>query len=286
MKLALKDLPPLSPLAPRLLELDWESADAEQQLLQVVESDPALGARLLAIANSVGFAAPGVRYTTIVAALRRIGLRRAIHVATSLLFAGSLGQGLSPNLNRALWLHALALAFAAQALADLKKVPEPNVAYFIGLTHDIGYMAMEFVSHGILRDVAREAAEANISQEQAEYRLFGMEHHEVAAQMLELWGVPDELVAPLRGHHDLDVAPDSLAAILFGAEKLARSAEIVEVLYAGFDHPFAPLAIDRLGIDFLFGQQLELDSSAVDMVSARIIDQVASLREAAAAMLP
>lgn len=286
MKLDLKDLPPLSPLAPILLELDWEEDDAEARLLRVVESDPALGARLLAAANSVGYAAPGVHYKTIVSAVRRIGLRRAIHLATSLLFAGSLSKGLPPALNRALWLHALALAYATQELARVKRLPEPNAAYFVGLVHDLGYMAMEYLQPGSLARIAAAAADAATDLEAAEAGVFGLAHHEVAAQLLDQWGVPADLVAPLRGHHAPDFNADPLAAILFGAEKLARSADVAAVLYAGPDHPFAALALDRAGIEALFAQRLELDGQAVEQLSRRIIDQVASLREAAAAMMP
>lgn len=283
MKLVLKDLPPLSPLASTLLELDWEEADAEQRLLRVVESDPALGARLLATANSVGFAAPGVQYQTIVAAVRRIGLRRAIHLATSLLFAGPLGHRLAPPLNRALWLHALTLAYAAQELARLKRLPEPNAVYFVGLVHDLGYLAMEYLRPGSLGRIAA-AAPAAPSLEAAEAGVFGLAHHEVAAQLLEQWGVPADLVAPVRAHHDGGFAADSLAAILFGAEQLARSAAVAEILYAGLEHPFAGLTIERADLQRLCAEQLALDGAAVELLSARIIDQVASLREAAAAM--
>ena len=271
-------------MAPALLELDWEDDDAEKKLLTVVESDPTLGARIIATANSVGYAAPGARYTTIVSAVRRLGLRRSIHLATSLLFAQPMGHRLPAELNRALWLHALMLATAAQELARLKYLPEPNAAYLLGLVHDIGYLAMEYLQPGILGRVAAEATAANLSQEQAEFRMFGAEHHDVAAQLLALWGVPADLVAPVRTHHDIDFEPDSMAAILYGAEKMVRCSDVVEVMYAGLDHPFAPMAIDRNGIEFLFQQQLELGSDAVDTMAARITEQVGSLREAAVAM--
>ena len=284
MKLALKNLPPLSPLAPSLLELSWEDNDAEPRLLRVIESDPALGARLLATANSVGYAAAGARYTTIISALRRLGLKRAIHLATSLLFSGPLTKNLPPALGEALWLHSLTLAYAAQELARVKRLPEPNSAYFIGLAHDLGYLAMEFLQPGLLRALADAARRDNLTQEEAELRLFGMDHQEVTVQLLELWNVPEELIVPLRQHHALELDANSMAAIVFGSEKIARSAEVAEVVYAGLDHPFMPLTIDRLGIDFHFAQQLELGSDAVDALTSRIIAQVDSLRAEAAAM--
>lgn len=285
MDIPLDHLPPLSPLVPQLLELDCEDDDAEARLLKIVESDPALGARLLSVANSAACAAPGVRYATIVSAVRRIGLRKGIHLATSLLFVRSMGRGLPVGLAQALWLHALALAFAAQELARLKRFPEPNAAYFLGLVHDLGYMAMEILRPGVLQQVVAGALEGNITQEQAELRLFGMEHPELSARLLEHWKLPADLVTPLRDHHVPDVTPGSMAAVLFGAEKIARCAEVGDALYAGLDHPFKPLAIDRDGIECLIAQQLEMGGDAVCDLVQRIIDQVAGLRETAAAMI-
>lgn len=284
MQLALTNLPPLSPLAPSLLQLDWEDDGAEKELIQIVSSDPALSARLLAAANSAAYAAPGMHYASIGAAVRRIGIKRSVQLATAVLFAGPLGRRLPPALNQSLWLHALTLAFAAQELANHKGVAAGKAAYFIGLVHDLGYMAMEVLRPGTVEQVIAETLSANIGLEQAEVRIFGVEHQELTAMLLGQWGIPQELVASIRDHHQLNIAPESMAAILFGAEKLARSDAVATPLYHGLDHPFQPLTIDRLGIEFLLDQQLELGSAAVDQLSARIIDQVEHLREAATAI--
>ena len=284
MQFALNTLPPLSPLAPSLLEISWEDDDAEKRLLRVVESDPSLGAKLLATANSAAYAAAGARYTTIISAVHRLGLKRTIHLATSLLFAGPLLQKIPAALSQTLWLHSLTLAFAAQELARLKRIPEPNAAYFIGLTHDLGYLAMEFLQPGIWKAIAVLVQQENLTQEQAELRLFGMEHQEVTAQLLEQWAIPDELVRPLREHHALELGAGSMAAILFGAETMARCDEVSRVVYAGLDHPFMPLTIDRLGISIHFEQQLDLGNDTVESLTVRIINQVDSLRAEAAGM--
>jgi hypothetical protein len=46
-------LPPLSPLASRLLAVEHEDAQAITELTQIVESDPVLTGRILGLANSV-----------------------------------------------------------------------------------------------------------------------------------------------------------------------------------------------------------------------------------------
>lgn len=278
-------LPPLSPLAPLLLGVDQEADDAEARLLRIVESEPLLGGRIIGAANSTAWGLPGARLSTLVAAVRRLGLRRTIELSTAILFARSFDHRLPVVLSHALWLHALTVAFAAKEIARLKRLREPNAAYLLGLVHDLGFMVMEYLRPGTLDEIVRRMTTENISQEQAEQRAFGVEHQELAAQVLFAWGVPAEVIEPIRRHHALDIEPDSLAAVLFGAEKIARCDEVVSVLYAGLDHPFCPLAMDRIGVEFLFDQQLALASDAVDTLAERVIGQVEALREGARAML-
>lgn len=278
-------LPPLSPLAPGLLTIDLDSEQAFGRLIQIVESDPSLSARLIAAANSAAYGLPGQRFVTIEAAASRIGLRRSVQLAVALLMGNAVNQKLSASMSQALWLHALTLATAAQEIARLKKTCDPAQAYFVGLMHDVGYMAMEFLQPGCLAEIVARMGRENISVEQAEARTFGAEHPFVAGMLLHDWKLPQEVIAPIEQHHDMDVDPESMAAILFGAEKIARCEDVVEILYAGLDHPFRPTSMDRLGIEFLLDQQLDMSSDAVDRLIERIVDQVEGLREASQAMV-
>ena len=281
----LNALPPLSPLAPGLLTIDLDSDQAFGKLTQIIESDPSLSARLIAAANSAAYGLPGHRFVTIEAAAGRIGLRRSVQLAVALLVGNAVNRKLSASMSQALWLHALTLATAAQEIARVKQTCEPAQAYFVGLMHDVGYMAMEFLQPGCLTEIVARMSRENISLEQAETRTFGAEHPFVAGMLLNDWKLPQEVIEPIQQHHNMDVAPDSMAAILFGAEKIARCEDVVEVLYAGLDHPFRPMSMDRIGIEFLFDQQLDMSSDAVDQLIERIVDQVEGLREASQAMV-
>lgn len=284
MTLRLEELPTLSPLAPTLLSIDSEDPSAERMILRVAASEPILGARLIAVASSAAFAAAGTKYSTISAAVRRIGLRRSLQLAIAQIFGSTMQKKISPALNQVLWLHSLAIAYAAQELARIKRVEDASSAYFLGLMHNLGYVAMESLRPGTLAQVATEAAATDISLEQAEVRVFGADHAEVTAELLEYWKVPDPMVAPIRCHHTLDQPADSMAAVLFGAEKIARWENVEAPLYHGLEHPFRALAMDRIGIDILFDQHLELSSDDVTKVGERIVSQVDVLQQMAAAM--
>ena len=275
-------LPPLSPLAGKLLRLDWNDEASDRHLVEIIRSEPQLSARIVGLANSVAFAAPGGRPVSAVeACLQRIGVRRAALLSVAALFGHAVSHQLPARAAEALWLHALAVAHAAQEIARLKRLPDLDTAYLLGLLHDLGYFLIEYSRAGSLDALADATVRDHITQEEAEHRLFGADHAELTRRLLEHWELPDELIEPIRVHHHPGIDPQGMAALILGAEHLARAGETVAALYADLGHPFAPLAVDRLGLETLFDDRLALSAEVVDGLLEGIIAAVASLRECA-----
>jgi putative nucleotidyltransferase with HDIG domain len=279
-----RSLPALSPLVSDLLGLDIDDDDAEKTLIRVVESEPQLSIRLIAMANSAAYAHSGQSFDAIGAAVRRIGLARTRQLAIGMLFGNPLQSALPSALAEGLWIHGLTVAAAAQEIARRKKAGNPGAAYLAGLVHDLGYMAEELCAPGALQRNAELSARDHVSLEQAEHRAHGVDHAELTCRILQHWNAPAEIIEAIRWHHELDIAPDSLAATLYGAEKLARFIELTEILYAEGGHPFPGMSFDRDGLDYLFSQQLELSSEEVAILAERIIGQVDSFRQCARAL--
>lgn len=279
-----RSLPALSPLVSELLRLDIDDDDAEKVLTRVIESEPQLSIRLIGMANSAAFAPAGQSLNSIGAAIRRIGLARTRQLAIAMLFGNPLQSKLPSTLAEGLWIHGLTMAAAAQEIARQQNTGNLGVAYLAGLVHDLGYMAEELCAPGALYRNAEISASDHVSLEQAEQRALGIDHVELTCRILLHWNAPEEIIEAVRRHHELDNAPNSLAATLFGAEKLARFIELTEILYGEGGHPFPGMSFDREGLDFLFSQQLELSSEEVSILARRIIGQVESFRQCARAM--
>lgn len=277
-------IPALSPLAIELLSLDLNDDDTQSHLVRIVESEPALGARLMGVANSVACGVADVHFTNITAAIQRIGLRRSIQLAIALLFGHPIQSKLDASTREAFWLHSLTLAFAAQEIARVKHHPEPHAVYFLGLVHDLGYMVMEMHRPGVLGSIVSRMTTQQISTQKAEVIELGIEHQELSARLLRSWKVPESLVTTIAQHHRLDIDPDSDAAVLFGAEQIARSGSVVAALYAGLDHPFNAMGMDALGIEFFLDQQLSLSGDKVSAIQDKVIQEVESLRASAQSM--
>lgn len=280
-------LPPLSPLAGELLRLDWNDDASDRRLVEIIRSEPQLSARIVGLANSVAFSAPGARpVAAIDACLQRIGVRRAALLSAAALFGHAVSHRLSSKPAQALWLHALAVAHGAQEIARLRRIADLNSPYLLGLLHDLGYFLIEYARAGSLDALVDTTLTEGIAQEEAELRLFGADHAELTRRLLEHWELPEELIEPIRLHHHPDLEPLGLASLLLGAEHLARSEEVVSTLYAELGHPFAPLAHDRLGLETLFGDRLALGPDALDRLTDTVVAAVDQLRSSAQLLAP
>lgn len=280
----LKHIPPLSPLTRDLIGISLDDEDAERRLLRIADSEPQLAARLVGVANSVAYSRGGPPLLATAGAVRRIGLRQALQLSIAVLFGLPFGSRIAGRLAEDVWLHALAMAAAAQEIARLKEHRDPGAAYLAGLVHDLGYLLVELAAPGTIARCVSTALNDNLAPEQAEEKTLGLTHAQAAATLLAHWNAPAAIVEAIETHHRTDVAPDSLAAIVFGAEKLARFDEIAGALYGGRPHPFELLSIDRLGLEFLLGEQLELSPGEVAPLAQRIVDQVESFGACAGAM--
>ena len=74
-------LPPLSPLASKLLAVEHEDAEAITELTQIVESDPVLTGRILGLANSVTIRARSKPIFEVVGAVIRLGVNVVFEAA-------------------------------------------------------------------------------------------------------------------------------------------------------------------------------------------------------------
>ena len=110
-----------------------------RQISEIVASDTALVARILALANSALYGStPDIR--SIDQALLRLGTRRfktLVLTAALRQILFELGGNAWQQL-RDFWRHALTTALTARALATLTRYPEADEAFMLGMLHNIG----------------------------------------------------------------------------------------------------------------------------------------------------
>jgi len=103
-----------------------------------------------------------------------------------------------------LWKHAVSTGLLAKSLHMRKRMnstkgPDP---YITGLLHHIGWVVLDTVEPHLLREAVKTYGETGVWTIQQERELFGMDHAEAGAILLEAWGLPEEIVRVVRHHHE------------------------------------------------------------------------------------
>lgn len=125
-----------------------------------------------------------------------------------------------------LWEHSLRAAEAARLLAEQTSILEPEVAYTLGLLHDIGEALL-----ASLFPVTAAVLTGLDDKERAEYEAvsYGVDHAQVGQWVLEACGVPRPLAAAVQTHHDEDWTGDPAALLLHIADMVAHGDDLYKV---------------------------------------------------------
>ena len=108
---------------------------------RLVQSEPLLAARTVAIANSVTYNRSGQPITTVRAAVQRVGCRVLNAVAAAVIVRQLDSKITNPVLrdkaNR-LWKHSAHVAALSQLIAKRVSKVDPETAMFAGIVHEVG----------------------------------------------------------------------------------------------------------------------------------------------------
>ena len=249
-----------------LQDPDVEVAD----LVDSLEYDPGLTANLLRWANSAYF---GGRHEILSVrdAVVRLGMRRMNQLIMTSIAAPVVGQpirgyDLPPG---RLLEHSIAVAIGTGELAKVLDIALPDTAFTAGLLHDIGKVVL-----GMFVEVASEpilslAAEEEISFDESERRVLGIDHAEVGALLLERWNLPASIVSAVRWHHEPHCLEEDTVTVdlVHVTEALALACGLGNGV-DGLLYSPDPVAVDRLS----------LSTAAAERTVARMLTGLAEIR--------
>ena len=223
----LEFLPPSPSILPKLLPLLQDLNANFDEVVSLIELDPALTAKLLQICNSAFFGSANpvedVRRAVSQVGYQSIALLAAM-IDGSQAFQVPEIPGLSSKI---LWKHSVTSAFAAKAIAETALI-ETGMIFTAGLMHDIGKVIFARAygkDYGLL---LIRAAQSQTPPFQSEMAAYGYNHTEVGARLIEIWKLPPSLTAAVRFHHQPDAAPPEFrrfAACIGLGNRLAHAQE-------------------------------------------------------------
>jgi putative nucleotidyltransferase with HDIG domain len=226
-----------------LAKPDLELKDLER----IAKSDPVLAGRLIEAANSALFAAQQ-RIRSLMQAISYVGLTFA---KTLLLAAVSRPLFSHPRL-RSSWKHVLDSAELAGKIAARTKAAPAEEAVLAGLMHDIGVLPLSILNPEATARCARLISQG-CPQRAAEWVVYGVDHAQAGAAVLEAWKFPPDLVQSVQSHHTPERTKDALSAVLYLTEFCAGESEDLPSVMR------LRVATDRVGMEL--SEVMELESS-------------------------
>ncbi len=220
---AVKDLPPMPKVLFKIQKLLLDPNSDAKQVAEYIETDQALAARVLKMANSPFYGMSG-KVSSVQHAAVILGFKTLGELTTLAGFSDFMGKRL-PGYNYnsdQLWKHSLAVALAARIIAEKINPKLTNEALTAGLIHDMGKIILDpyVLEH---REVFDEFVEdENQTFMVAEKQVLGFDHAEIAFEICESWKFPAPLGQAIKYHHRPSLSDGSeMAFILHLADYIA-----------------------------------------------------------------
>ncbi len=191
-------LPSPTGTAMELLRLVGDQKATLDAIAAVVEADPATAGRMLKLVNS-SFAALPRKIASIPVAVKLLGLRTVRNLALSISLVSNHSKGRCKSFDyERFWSESLAKAVAARQIAGRFSALPLEEAFIAGLLEGIGVLALatarpEEYAHTI--DAAGGEPAALLELERS---AFGIDHHELAGEMLADWRVESSICNAVR----------------------------------------------------------------------------------------
>ncbi len=257
---------PFPESARRLEQLTRTDVVRIEPVIQVLERDPALSARLLRLVNSAGYALRQ-RCASVRHAATLVGTDRLHQIATTAAVLDLFDSrgGLAAKIIE----HSTVVGAYCRYLGAHLALPVDDL-FTAGFLHDIGKLMLLETEGDQYCELLQSSLSRGDSIHQLERSLFGFDHAVLAAHVLTAWNIPDPVPKIVAWHHDPTRAykASSMMAALVQTVRLADAA--VYAMFQGAD-------------DKQLGQLAQLDCASYLDVSepqlASMWEELAALRD-------
>ncbi|HSQ85446.1 MAG TPA: HDOD domain-containing protein [Desulfobacterales bacterium] len=259
----MKDLPPIPQTIFKAREIMANPDSDFKELANLFETDQAIAAKILKIANSPYYGYSG-KITSIQRASVILGHKTLVELLTVIGTAGLLGNKLEGYWldSGALWKHSLAVAFGSRIIANTIKPALSNDAFTSGLIHDVGKLILDQHVKERWELFQNFMDDGEHTFLEAEKKILDLDHAEVASEVCKKWNIPEPLTVAIRYHHHPSQSNGSeLAYIVHVADAIAMMTSlgmgIDGTLYQMDDTAMEFLNLREENLNDIMGQVLE-----------------------------
>ena len=217
-----------------VLRVSQSERSGAAELAKVIQSDPAMSAEILRIANSVYFSRGGRRILDIKDAVVRIGFGNTKKIAMSIsVFKISKDQNYATGFNHNdYWFHCLAVAIIAEMIAKNSQLVIQEEAFIGGLLHDLGSLLFNEYFNDLFLKVLEKTTDEGIRFIECEEKLVGFNHNDLISKLFEEWRFPEILCNDIKFVcRSINLTPQfvnehKLASIITVADIIAKSFQL------------------------------------------------------------
>ena len=265
---SIKDLPSMPQAVIKIRELISDPNSDTNQVAAIIETDQAIAAKVLKMANSAFYGMSrkisSIHQASLLLGYRTLGEIVTMAGAADILSRRMPGYGYN---SLELWQHSLSVAFISKMIADMKFKDLSHEAHTAGLIHDVGKIILD--RHVLENKDQITAYMAHFGKTflDAEHYFFGCDHAEIAAEVCETWKIPEKINLAIRCHHHPSRSNgDELSYVLHMADNISTTGGI------GYDDDDALYELEKGTMDFIKINQEEV--SAITLQVLEKIDQL------------
>lgn len=233
----------------RLLQLASDLNADSREIVQVIEADPLMTAKILRVINSP-FYGLARKISSVHRAVIHLGINSIKNMALTVAAIGVLPARNQAGFDtRAFLLHSLSCAALCKSLAERVHVPaiESDDYFVAGLLHDFGKIVFAEFAPTSYHKVLRVASHKTLPLNQVESEILGLDHSQAGSLLAKHWGLAESLIMAID-HHHCDTLDSPLSDCLFAANQIAKA---LQFGFAGNTvvEPFSAGTMQRFGMD-------------------------------------
>lgn len=250
---SIRSLEPMPAVALRVLELSQRADVVPSDLVRVLETEPALTAKVLRLTNSAYYG-----FQRRIASLDEAGTMLGTNALVGIVLTGcgahyfhTHGSATAKERERR-WKRSVTQALASGLLARVTQTSDRHRAYTAGLLQDVGELVLARFAAGRESALA-DAIAHGASRLDAERAVFGLDHAEVGARLAQHWSFPELLIDTIRCHHTPEKATVDpvLCFVVHLGSQVVDEFEREAGLARGPGFETSHAALDELGLDAL-----------------------------------
>jgi HD-like signal output (HDOD) protein len=225
-------LPSMPQIVFKAHEIMEDPNSSTKEVAELIETDQAIAAKVLKMANSAYYGMSGrvssIQHAAVVLGEKALGELIILAGTSSLLGNKLYGYAMDSG---ELWRHSLTVAFGSKIMAQRQMPQLENDAFSVGLIHDVGKLVLDrpVLNRKSLFDEFMAAGDETFLS--AENRILGFDHAEIGCDICQRWQIPATLTKAIRYHHRPNAAADDeLVSIVSMADTIANMAAAMNMV--------------------------------------------------------